>query len=703
MNSLRKQRCCLHNQIKLVNACKAFAINFVILCILFLLFMPSQKSDDYYLGEIAYGSTSGENDVHLVYNHIFLGYLIKGLAGIFPNIAWYTVLQVVFVLGAFTALTYYFLTSGSYANLFLADIFLKFFFGYECYTKITFTKTGFVLISTGIFFLLKAVFETKQTWTHAVGIVQITLGILYRRAAVSSVLGLMIGICIIEVLAAWKEKRLNVNKIIMIMLPITAVLCVSQIFGSLNTYLYSLDDDWNRYYDQNSRKSAVVDYTIYDYEQHANEYAALGISENDLTMIYNNDLYDPEILTEDMLEEIGNIAKQDKQSGLLMEVFRLENMRAFMREIPVTYIKRFGFGCFLILSMIFYLSVSGSKMFCLLLIMALMTAENYYLFLKGRVLQPYIDAGIIYASCLFLIYFMSGEKRERISMQRMTVRGMIPAIALAFILYLSYSVSLLTGPFFDYGGSHATSPQKSKRIMDVITADKDHLYLLPSRESVYLKWCFDTFEYIPKNYFQNVFCMGTYLWPCHTEALNRYQVTNPLKEMLDADHIYFLVSDDIEGYFTNIFLTYVQEHYDEDAKLDKVKEVGYANVYMCYAGELQLPKLAEGSGPVEHDLGYYIEDSNLMVEGYAFVNNSNSYEQDCYIEIIDTETDEVHYYTATKREYRCFDDIYHGKYSNIYANIAMPESLGEFNRMNFILTADDKIYRIPLSKRRGGE
>lgn len=46
-----------------------------------------------------------------------------------------------------------------------------------------------------------------------------------------------------------------------------------------------------------------------------------------------------------------------------MELFRLKNLQAFMQEIPVTYVKRFGFGCFLILSMIFFLSVSGKKCF----------------------------------------------------------------------------------------------------------------------------------------------------------------------------------------------------------------------------------------------------------------------------------------------------------------------------------------------------
>ena len=239
--------------------------------------------------------------------------------------------------------------------------------------------------------------------------------------------------------------------------------------------------------------------------------------------------------------------------------------------------------------------------------------------------------------------------------------------------------------------------------MDVITADQDHLYLMPARESVYLKWCFDTFEVIPKKYFQNAFCMGTYLWPSHREALSNYQVTNPLKEILNSDRIYFLVSDDVEDYFTTVFLTYVQEHYDEEARLDKTKEVGYANVYRCYSGEIKLPDFAEGSHSVEYDLGYYIEDSNFMVEGYAFINNSNSYEQDCYIEIIDRKTDETHYYPALKREYRCFDDINHGKYSNVTARIELPEFSDESYGKNLILIADDKIYRIPLTERNKGE
>lgn len=143
------------------------------------------------------------------------------------------------------------------------------------------------------------------------------MGILYRRAAVSSVVGLMAGIGMLEVLAAWKNQRLNVKKIMIAMLPMAVVLCVSQVYGRLNTYLYSADDDWDAYYSQNSLKSAVIDYTTYDYERNADKYHALGISENDLTMIYNNDLYDPEMLTEDMLEDVGNIARQKNRAGSL--------------------------------------------------------------------------------------------------------------------------------------------------------------------------------------------------------------------------------------------------------------------------------------------------------------------------------------------------------------------------------------------------
>ncbi len=703
MSCLKLHRFCSQKQVRFINVWKAFVINAGILCILLLLFMPSQKSDDYYLGEIAYGSMSGEHDVHLVYNHIFLGYLMKGLAHIFPNIAWYTVLQVVFILMAFTTLTFYFLTTGCDAYILLADILLKCFFGYECFIKITFTKTGFVLISTGIFLVLKAVFEIKQIWVYVAGMVQVVIGMLYRQAVVSSILGLLAGICMIELAVVWKVQRLNAKKIVTAILPLAAILCISQAGGSLNRYLYSIDARWNTYYDKNSLKSAVVDYTVLDYERHADAYDALGISKNDLTMIYNNDLYDPEILTDDMLEKIGSIARQDKQSGHLTELFQIENIREFLQEVPLTYIKRFGFGCFLILSMIFFFYVSRKKMFCWFFMMTMIVGENYYLFLKGRVLQPYIDAGILYTGCLFLIYFMSGKKSERKKLFR-SESGCISLTAfLVLIIYLSDSVRLLTGPFFDYGGPNATSPQKSKRIMDVITADQDHLYLMPARESVYLKWCFDTFEVIPKKYFQNAFCMGTYLWPSHREALSNYQVTNPLKEILNSDRIYFLVSDDVEDYFTTVFLTYVQEHYDEEARLDKTKEVGYANVYRCYSGEIKLPDFAEGSHSVECDLGYYIEDSNFMVEGYAFINNSNSYEQDCYIEIIDRKTDETHYYPALKREYRCFDDINHGKYSNVTARIELPEFSDESYGKNLILIADYKIYRIPLTERNKGE
>ena len=133
----------------------AILLNFVVFCILMILFEPSIKVDDYYMSQIAYGQVSGMYDIHLLYVNALVGYLIVFLLNIFPNIAWFTVLQAVVLLCAFILITYLFIQN----KKMIWFIGILIMFQYECLIKMTFTKTTGIALTCGFVFLMAYIYD----------------------------------------------------------------------------------------------------------------------------------------------------------------------------------------------------------------------------------------------------------------------------------------------------------------------------------------------------------------------------------------------------------------------------------------------------------------------------------------------------------------------------------------------------------------
>lgn len=568
------------NLILASNLIKAIVLNAIVLIALLLFFKPTLKSDDYYLSEIIYGAVSGEYDVHLVYNNILLGYFTKALLEVFPNVAWFSVLQIAFLFFAFIILTYWILSNRTTEYKYFISVIILLVFGYECYIRLTFTKTAGILIAVGLLVVLDAIKQNKiRSLLFVSGITSVFVGILYRKATLSSVLAFLIGIVIIEVICkiGKKEYKHAIKKFLAYMTVFLCVFMGSTFVTKLNNYLYSNDSQWNNYYYMNSLKSKIVDYTTNNYESQSEEYNKIGISENDLNLIYSNDLYDLEYLTEDKLWEVISIAQQSESESFILEAVDIENVYGFLQDVPIEYIRTFSFSAYLILTL--FIIINGGKrnyLSCLYTIF-IMIGENYYLFLQGRVLQPHVDVVIIFSACLVILNFL--EIKEQSSKSKVLIKNVSFLVMLITVLNSFESIS---APYFwNYGSENACNPEKSKAIMDVLSRDKDNLYVTISNESVYSKWSFDTFEVIPKNYFSNIYTLGSYPWGSHRIALERYNVKNIYKELVNADNIYFFVSDDLEDKGVNSVLTYINEHYDKKAEFEKVQEIDYINIYRC--------------------------------------------------------------------------------------------------------------------------
>lgn len=560
---------------------KSFVINLILMGVMFLFFKPTMKSDDYYLSQICYGVYNGEYDVHLVYNSIWLGYIIRALLTCFPKVAWYTVLQIICVFVAFWTLLYIAIHKRctTYAGLGLL------FFSYDCYIRITFTKTAMVLMAVGIlviFLFLKEESGFNRNRWCLWGVFLCYFGAMWRYEGLMSVFALLAGIGVIEIWGKVCSKE-RVWKYALCYVGIMAfILLGNRALKVIGRDLYALDANWSSFHYDNSLKSAVLDYTVDNYELYEDEYKSIGVSRNDLELLYSNNLFDVEFLTEAKSREIIEIARKDvKAESLLENVFLFSNIKSFVQKVAPAYLLKPGFICFLVLSLFFMRGSSLRKSLIWMYIAVMLCAENYYLFLQGRVLQPHVDTGMIFTACMFLFYFyleelLSGE------LEQLNEKRYISVLSIILICAIQSSYAEITlDAFYDYNSVNACSAENGRMVMEEVHKDKDHLYIMPARESVFSRWAFDTFEVMPLGYCSNTFVLGEQLYGDAREILHNYNVSNVYKDMINSEQIYFLVSDDIEWESVERVQLYIQEHYEPNAEMVKVREIGTANVYEC--------------------------------------------------------------------------------------------------------------------------
>ena len=407
-------------------------------------------------------------------------------------------------------------------------------------------------------------------------------------------------------------------------------------------------------------------------------------------------MYDTEFLSEKKIESIVSIANKDSNEKFIVSVFQKENIIKFFRKMPLAYIKTPCFIVLFVFMLVILLRGNIKEKLWGICTIIMVLAANYYLFLKGRMLQPHVDVGIIFSACLVLLYFLMNMPLS-LSFSFAQKRLSILTVLLLCCNTIIDSYDSLSAPYFlNYGSENACNPQKSREIMDILTEDKENLYVTTSKESVYSKWSFDTFEVIPKGYFGNIYSLGSALWPSQKVSLEKYNVKNVYKELVDSDHIYFFVSDDLEESGTQGIQTYINEHYDSNAKMIKVKEFQSMNVYRCISDELIVQELPHGTGSVKSDLKILTDGTSMYIDGYCYVEDSNSYNQDMYIEVLDSESNRKYYYNTLQKENSDIKDNMNGRFSKIEASLEVQDYWSEDDEISVLLQADGYSYRIPV-------
>ncbi|SEG19188.1 hypothetical protein SAMN04487934_11010 [Eubacterium ruminantium] len=547
----------------------AVGINMGVLIGFYLMFHASEKTDDLIMKFILSGSMSGKVDEHILYSNYALGLVLSVFQKLIPGIAWYEVFQYMVIFASLTAFTYlmYKPKKPLFNNVVILAVLL--YFGFECYIKLTFTKSAGLAMGVGLLLIMHG-FRRKKLNKRALitGGIILLMGVLLRGKMFNAIFPLFFGIPLVEMFLGRKDKPLVKRKLIQLGV-LAGVFVVIFIIKLGSNVLFSMDKEWADYRKYNNAKVELQDYGWPEYYEHEMEYTALGISRNDYKMWTNRDYGDPDRLTVDVWE---NVAKLKDPVNLSTYI---NGIREFFQVYPLSFFDIKVIPVIIVLIFLFLASDEKSlkKAVPLIFMTCVVLAEYFYLYINGRYNSHHVDTAIFACVAMYMCYFIYELNVKRYQL-------MISSALIVVLLFNTIKTDKQYMTRETYTGKDFLIEESAARdVVYELTHDKDSLYVMCNDEYYGLYRAYGVFEVPEKSSLDNVFCLSAYMYPYSTAALEKRNITNIFNNICD-DNVYFVTSSG-DGKL-KVILKYVQEHYYPSADYKEVRKLNGATIYKIY-------------------------------------------------------------------------------------------------------------------------
>lgn len=593
-----------------------------------------ETNDDNAMARIIYGMDTTYYDPHLVYINVILGYFMKGLLLLFPSVPWYAVLQCVVVSIAFFILIYLIFNRFNISKGLFPVLMLVIFFGAEYCQSLQFSKTAGIATVAGVLLLFDSVKEgqEKTYWKWILGGLMTIVGSLYRFNAFGVVLIPLIGIGIMMLIKPLRDR--DFKRMLYICLPFIIVFSVCLIFRFYNTWEYQRSEMWVFFKEFNSLRAQLLDYGFPEYSSNETLYKSLGISLEDLQMFTQWDFADPEVFTIDAMKKLIAVKVRDPfdftecQQNLHGFFFAYHYSGAVLIAIIIAVftnnIKQSVLGVYAVLSVI---------------------AVQIYLYVSGRFGMNRVDANLAFSLFSVLVLYCWGKWKYPVKVT--------PIIA---------AVLLLLAPYYNF--LKKDENQSAVPLYELIYSDQESMYFHTRKASTTNIPI--SFEMYPVGYQQNYSALGgwtTYSVP-YMEKLERFEITNPFRDMVDNPNVFLVSGSDVESR-----VDYIRRHYSPNAEAQCVKVTeDKVNIYRIttLAGPvLDTSKAisANGLDSVHYSLSANTSNGKTTFSGYCYKDNTNSFASNIFLSFADKNGVEKIYY-VTQKYSDIFGDLMNGQYGS---------------------------------------
>ena len=555
-----------------------------------------EVSDDFVMETILSGAYGDSLNPHMLFVNIIFGYILMPLYTLFPVVSWYFLALIVLGFLSFVCITYILFEKCRNLTALCLSVLLLSFFSNDIYVLIQFTKISAFCILSGALLIVETAYHCKKTVPLLLGSVLCILGALIRFQSVFTVAPFILFVVLFgagQYFKKLKGIKGDVNfvpyyKILLIGGGTLFIILCAQFF---NRNAYESDTDYQSYYEYTQARAAIVDSRDLGYGAYQPELEKLGISENDYRMLRCWNFSDPEYFTLNKMKAIAKIV-QEKNSQywggwqILFEEIQSRKYGAY----PIFWacVILFLFGLFHNPKR-WYGYVCTGFLSCLMILL---------FFVLGRVVYR-VEYGVFLGTFLLLLYFTTEDERNiETDNSYKTICVVLAGICLirqapTYIPDSEYKTVTVDGRkayidnvYYDSGGFNGRKYRKvvyktdlSNGLIQEMESNRDNFYFLEfmsTIQTLYYDW--NAFSSPGTDYYQNYVYMSgvTTNFPDINNLLRENGVENPYKSLI-KENVYL-----VDTSMHDTILSYLQEHYYPQARMERVKTVEGYDIWKYY-------------------------------------------------------------------------------------------------------------------------
>lgn len=547
-----------------------------------------ETSDDYIMSKIVSGAYGGEHNPHLIYINIIVGFFLKIMYAVVPQISWYLILQLGISLVGCTAFTYVILKRMPFVwGYFFAVVFLL-VFAKDLYIVVQFTKTATMSIMSGSICFLDGLFSRRRDRVRVgmTGACLVLAGSLIRFNAIY-----IAGGFILLIVVEWmlKERpwitQIGRKHIWKCVLSGVVLICLVLLGRLYDHMYYNADVQYKRFSYYGQQRSRNVDRAAQGYEALEESLRSEGVSYNDYQMVRQWNFADREFFTAERLENIARVEEAYRNTQKIDGNRMYENV---VGRSYGSYPSLWGISVLLLMSLLFNRKRWGYTLaVCIVSVFYLV-----YFFLVGRVLYRIEWSIFVSAYLSGCFYWSCGES---VLLFRRRIVGICIFISCLFLLGdLPIVFSNWTGDGLKEGtlkgneyrqyienlfyyswsydarryGAKVHSESGYAHLKDEMETHPNNVYFLDFATTIQSLYPSEDPLFTKKNDFAYNAVYFAGILTEFPDLLTQYEknnITNPMDDLL-KDNVYI-----VDNYRSGNILAYLREHYSPYVEAEKYK------------------------------------------------------------------------------------------------------------------------------------
>lgn len=513
----------------------------------------------------------------------YLCRILMAVQAAFPQINIFIVSQLVTSFAAFTVLFKVILDRNPYIMEIVMGAVVTGFFSLDHYSSVQFTKTSALLMTAGLIFIADTYINNRDSKLRfvlysIVGYALFFTGVAYRQKGMFPALGFaglfMLLWLILEGRDYFRGRKPVAEIALIIVLLAAAVVPYGLDLKSDEVNAGTPELALGREYQ--AERVKITDYPMIErYEEHKDEYDAIGLSENDLFLI------DRWIFDYDGAASLENLKKINgiNYPGVMADRSVTRSVKKFLKNAYKAVSEKNFTGMHIILLALlalYFISAVRPRYWMYAILTGILTSGIYiavYYISRPQYRAFYVaDIGAAFW-ILFALSIISGRNTK-------IVRNLTCVIAVcAMALLFKPALSSLEAQ-----GKHIAKQIEPKEVTEYFAANTDKFYIGPTTAMKQPAAYLDPLE-VPKPA-PNV--SGTGGWetmtPYKLDFLAEYGVSNPVKDLIDKPDVYFF-GDSKKGKLRE----YLNKWYGSEGReiiFEKVDEAAGNNVYRVISVDL---------------------------------------------------------------------------------------------------------------------